>query len=213
LDKSDVILYNKNKSVINLNASEVNFLRDLQFDQNSIPAIKTVDDTKMVISIVTSEYNNWKFISVIPLTQYEQKLDYLRSFMTAIIILSILIAIVLSFIISIRLYRPFQEIMSVLQKPRNPILPGIRENADEFRYIMNSIINTFNLILRMEEELEHRLQLLKNAQSIALQSQINPHFLYNTLETANWMAVELTGGENDVSFILSSLAELFKVEP
>jgi two-component system sensor histidine kinase YesM len=43
-----------------------------------------------------------------------------------------------------------------------------------------------------------------------LQSQINPHFLYNTLETINWMAVDLTKSDNKVSKAVTCLAQMFR---
>jgi Predicted signal transduction protein with a C-terminal ATPase domain len=211
LGNDDTILYSEDKSLINTNAKEAGILKNLQFDLDQKPVIETVSGTKMVFSIVASEYNSWKFISAIPLTQYELKLDYLKKFMLVAIILSILFAIMFSFMISLRLYRPFTEIMSALRREKNPVLPELKENIDEFRYIINSIANTFEYNQKIEEELLHRMQLLENAQTIALQSQITPHFLYNTLDTANWMAIELTGGENNVSFILSSLADLLRL--
>ena len=40
--------------------------------------------------------------------------------------------------------------------------------------------------------------------------QINPHFLYNTLETIKWMTMELTGGENKASLMLNELARFLR---
>jgi two-component system sensor histidine kinase YesM len=44
----------------------------------------------------------------------------------------------------------------------------------------------------------------------ALQMQINPHFLFNTLETINWSAVALLNGPNDVSRMIQILSRLLK---
>jgi two-component system sensor histidine kinase YesM len=51
---------------------------------------------------------------------------------------------------------------------------------------------------------------LRQAQSIALQAQINPHFLHNTLDTISWSAMRLTGGRNDTSSMINSLAGLLR---
>jgi sensor histidine kinase YesM len=58
---------------------------------------------------------------------------------------------------------------------------------------------------RQEAELRQR-----EAEIISLQSQINPHFLYNTLDTINWMALAQLGRENQISQIVISLANLFR---
>lgn len=51
---------------------------------------------------------------------------------------------------------------------------------------------------------------LKLAQTMMLQMQINPHFLGNTLNVINWMAIEMTMCENPVSSAIGKLAKLFK---
>ncbi|MCI8521280.1 MAG: histidine kinase, partial [Clostridia bacterium] len=55
-----------------------------------------------------------------------------------------------------------------------------------------------------------RMKLLRKAQYDMLQTQINPHFLYNTLETINWMAYNLSNSENPVSKSLITLASFFR---
>ena len=50
---------------------------------------------------------------------------------------------------------------------------------------------------------------LKKAYNLALQSQINPHFLSNTLETINWKSIQLNGGNNDVSRMIGKLGKIY----
>lgn len=56
----------------------------------------------------------------------------------------------------------------------------------------------------MEEQNERR-----KSELAALQSQINPHFLYNTLESITWM-IE-SGKNQDAVFMISELAKLFRI--
>lgn len=60
----------------------------------------------------------------------------------------------------------------------------------------------------IQENYVHELQ-KKEAQLYALQSQINPHFLYNTLESINWRAHAV--GATDISEMVQSLASLLRV--
>ena len=62
----------------------------------------------------------------------------------------------------------------------------------------------------IEAELGQRIRLLKKAQTVALQAQINPHFMYNTIDTINWMAISKMGKENDVSKMLNILSQLLR---
>lgn len=63
----------------------------------------------------------------------------------------------------------------------------------------------------VDEELTERLRLLKKAQAVALQSQINPHFLNNTLETINWTAIELLGRKNEISEMTGGLSKMLRM--
>lgn len=84
-------------------------------------------------------------------------------------------------------------------------------HLNEVRFIASTLIRSHGKRLELEQELRRRLTLLKQAQNIALQSQINPHFLYNTLETINWNAMRLTSGENKVSRMIASLSSLLRL--
>lgn len=67
--------------------------------------------------------------------------------------------------------------------------------ADKINYLIN--VNLKNDLLK------------KDAQLKALQMQINPHFLYNTLETINWRAKSL--GDREISTMVESLGELMHI--
>ena len=72
-----------------------------------------------------------------------------------------------------------------------------------FDYLNSRILRTFleQDYLRMQKEvLEYR----------ALQMQINPHFLFNTLDTINWSAIALLKGPNDVSRMIQLLSRLLE---
>ncbi|MGI5895204.1 MAG: sensor histidine kinase [Candidatus Merdivicinus sp.] len=62
----------------------------------------------------------------------------------------------------------------------------------------------------VEKELQLRLKLLDTAKAAALQAHINPHFLCNTLEVINFMALRELGEENDVSSTVISLSKVLR---
>ncbi len=76
-----------------------------------------------------------------------------------------------------------------------------RIEGDMFTYLNESVLRQFlkNDYLKLKmENLEHR----------ALQMQINPHFIFNTLNTINWKAIKLSNGENDASRMIQELSKL-----
>ncbi len=69
---------------------------------------------------------------------------------------------------------------------------------------------------QMADEIRNLIQvnyvnelLTKEAQLKALENQINPHFLYNTLESINWRAKAI--GEKDISSMVESLGTLLRI--
>jgi two-component system sensor histidine kinase YesM len=72
-------------------------------------------------------------------------------------------------------------------------------------YVYGMIGKVKNL---MEDSYQSRIR-EREAQIKALQAQINPHFLYNTLDTINWMAVKIDAEE--ISFMVNSLAKYFRL--
>jgi two-component system sensor histidine kinase YesM len=102
-----------------------------------------------------------------------------------------------------------QSIISVIDSC-NSGADGDEDKAlNEIRYIMGRIMDTINFNNQLKQEMEQALLRLNNAQAAALQAQIKPHFLYNTLEAIKWMAMDLTmNKENAVSGAITSLGEL-----
>ncbi len=70
---------------------------------------------------------------------------------------------------------------------------------------IESIADGFNDTL---EKLNDAITRQQEAQIVALEAQINPHFLYNTLDTINWMAIDRD--EYDISNAISSLATILR---
>ncbi|AEE95922.1 histidine kinase [Mahella australiensis 50-1 BON] len=214
VDKYGRILYNADTSLINKSMSYIEYLKGFSPDPGTDPLIRDIGGVKSIISFVKSGYNDWSYISVIPLVQYEQKTAYLRQFMIVSIAVSVIIALVLAFLISMRVFQPIGNIIDIIENPEQWLKTNKlndKNKLNEFKYIASNIIKYFDRDRQMEEELAYRTSLLRKAQVAALQSQINPHFLYNTLETINWMAIDLGKGENKVSDMISSLSELLRI--
>ncbi|MCR4739130.1 MAG: sensor histidine kinase [Lachnospiraceae bacterium] len=83
---------------------------------------------------------------------------------------------------------------------------SVRITKDEDMPVeIESIADGFNDTL---EKLNDAITRQQEAQIVALEAQINPHFLYNTLDTINWMAIDRD--EYDISNAISALATIFR---
>jgi Predicted signal transduction protein with a C-terminal ATPase domain len=208
------VLYNSDKSIISKNIHELPLFKDYSMEEGNNPLFKDANGEKEAVSIVRSKYNDWVYVSVVPIMEYQKKTNDLKSFMVVFILICIIIAVIFAFIISARIFEPLKSVISIVENPEEWIDSSrinSKTNLNEFKYIASNIINSYGKGRQMQEELTYRMSLLRKAQAIALQSQINPHFLYNTLETVNWKAKRLIGGENEVSDMVASLSGLLRL--
>ncbi len=67
-----------------------------------------------------------------------------------------------------------------------------------------SLLSVLPLLEKMKRSVERQ----KNAEIAALEAQINPHFLYNTLDTINWMAIDRD--EYEISNMIATLARILR---
>lgn len=147
------------------------------------------------------------------LGEYQNQLSSVRNGMTLFLMVIIFLTLIQALWISIKLYRPIEKIANSIQE-FSSVLVGENEifgQKNELEYILNSIQKSVVEKKSVDEELTERLRLLKRAQAVALQSQINPHFLNNTLETINWTAIELLGRKNEISEMTGGLAKMLRM--
>ncbi|MBD2845110.1 sensor histidine kinase [Paenibacillus sp. IB182496] len=177
--------------------------------------IMQLDGIDSVVTMAPSSRGDWTYLSIIPLELYESRQDRLYSFILLLVTVGIVSSLVIAFLISIRTYRPIQWVLSLLDQAHSPLhsMLGKRSSqaTNELKYIATAIGESLEKSKQLEEELGRRYELMSRAQSIALQAQINPHMLYNTLEGINWKVMRLTGGKNEASMMLHALSKLLRL--
>lgn len=99
----------------------------------------------------------------------------------------------------------YKSILSIIDMINKSNKNGVLENTslNEIKFIENYIQNTST---REENQIEQ----LKQAQLQVLQSQINPHFLFNTLNMINSRIIRITKSDTEVSNVITSLAEIMR---
>jgi len=138
-----------------------------------------------------------------------------RRVLTLILLLScisLIIGVILSVWMTQRRTRQIYAVISLLEAARdNKSLPQIpKRQGPTYGYIIHQIINTFLQQSYLQTQLEVRKYKLKTAQLMALQAQLNPHFLFNTLETLNWKVYEMTDKPNEINQMIEHLSDLMR---
>lgn len=168
------------------------------------------EENKMIITHASLEDPQWRIVSCVSLTTLYKDIDGLR---LKIILTSIAAMLVLSTIIFVMAYdlsKPIKRLVRGMQKVQagDKNIQLELQRKDEIGFLgdaFNTMVKELNLLSNWiyREQLTRKEGELK-----ALQAQINPHFLFNTLETINWMAH--LGNNPEITETVSALSSLME---
>ncbi|WP_442603399.1 cache domain-containing sensor histidine kinase [Paenibacillus sp. KN14-4R] len=153
---------------------------------------------------------NWKIVSLTPNSNVNIELDKNKRFIALVLGIMVMISIGISIFFSRVITSPIKKMvheMKQVERGKFNILQEVK-SFDEINYLIAS----FNRMVSRIDQLIERVRFAsiseKNAQLHALQSQVNPHFLYNTLDMIYWMLDEK---ENEqLGNIILSLSKMFR---
>lgn len=176
-----IILSNSNKTKMEL--SRLDFS-----DQNADYAF---DLDQQVLKVhVSLEQPNWRIVTYIPLSQLYQEVYALR-WRIIIVCLVVFMAIsLLGWLAASDIVKPIYALVKQMEKIQAGETQALVDvdRQDELGYlgqVYNKMVGDMNHLMNSI----YREQITrKEAELKALQSQMNPHFLFNTLESVNWMA-------------------------
>ena len=139
---------------------------------------------------IHSDNTGWTTVGVIPLRYINKDLEGIQYLTVIIIVFTIIIGVIVSVIIAQSLISPLENTVNALEKfSRGDFAVRLKENrCDEIgklNRIFNKAIKEINELMQKVTQSEI---LNKEMEFKTLQSQMNPHFLYNTLDTINWLA-------------------------
>lgn len=166
---------------------------------------------------VSSEYTGWTYLHATPFDQMFRKTKLIKQFVTAIFIIILLIGLTLGVRLSGSITMPIQQLIRNMRKIEHGNLDKLEEASLgavplSTHHEVNILHRTYTMMIRRIRELideNYTKQLLvRETELKALQSQINPHFLYNTLMSVNWLAK--VNKQHKISLMVESLATLLR---
>ena len=151
----------------------------------------------------------WSIINVITKEELESDSDYIKNILIIVILLMIGISIAAAAAISSRITKPLDKLARTMSEVE---VGNLRVETEFDNSEVGIIGNRFKSLVNNNLELRDRLLNLeikeKDAQLLLLQSQINPHFLYNTLDALYFMA--LIEQADDIADMVQALSNMFK---
>ena len=163
------------------------------------------------VIIRSAGYTGWSLIGVIPQRGLTMDSQQNILFMLAISLLYFSIIVLVNFILANRLTDPIKKLeLSVQQAELGLAGPRIYSGGShEIRQLGRSIQQMVDLMRKLTDEIVEEQTKKQKSELNALQAQINPHFLYNTLDSLVWMIEK--GNPDDALKIVSALARFFRL--
>lgn len=168
------------------------------------------DDSHRKVVVDTISYTGWKLVGVIPYTTFTYGMGNIRYFVILLMLLTFMMLMVVNRIVSVRISRPIMKLNDSVKKYEAGEKPNIYIGGSlEIRHLGYSIQKSYEQIDSLMKEIVIEQNERRKSELDALQSQINPHFLYNALDSIIWM---IEGERNEeASFMISQLAKLFRI--
>ncbi|MDP4098303.1 sensor histidine kinase [Paenibacillus sp. P96] len=144
-----------------------------------------------------SSYTGWTYLHTTPFDEMFRSISLIKQLVTVIFVLLLLIALALGARLSGSITRPIHQLISQMRNIEKGDLDKLEEEAlgltppsshSEVRLLHRTYRKMIRRIRELINENYAKQLLLRETELKALQAQINPHFLYNTLESVNWLA-------------------------
>lgn len=133
----------------------------------------------------------WKLVGVIPTQIYKMQNSYVLMVTAVAVGLELLIASALVVYFVQWVTRPLTRLTQNMKdiNPDEPLPTFELRSTDEVGLLVRSYNKFSDRIQRLKEQVQRNEAMKKEADILALQAQINPHFLYNTLSSIHWTAL------------------------
>ena len=162
------------------------------------------------VIVNTISYTGWKLVGVIPYSAFIHGMIDVRYFIILLMLLTVMVLVALNRVVSARISSPILKLnASVLEYEAGEKPEVYIGGAEEIRYLGYSIQKSYEQIDELMKEIIIEQNERRKSELDALQSQINPHFLYNTLDSITWMIED--GRNDEAAFMISQLAKLFRI--
>lgn len=174
---------------------------------------EALDQTNLY-SIVASTRIGWQCACFYDFSETQSFALRIVGICSVIMLIMMLLSAYLCRRVSMQLTAPYQTIFKLLSSPDKSALEQYDEkyaSGDELGQIYTLVHQSKYQNFALQSELTEREVALREAQNIALRSQITPHFLFNTLEAINWRLFEKLPDEQEIPRMIQKLSLLFRM--
>lgn len=199
VQKGEIFLLNEDNQNLVSSPGKTTLAANGQGDEILKNLDLTVQDEAHKINVGKEEYlvfckastvNGWKIVGIIPFNEILKSTSMIPTTIIIMIILSCGIALLFLLYVVSRIGQPIKNICNTMKKVYDGDMSvrakvETKDEVGELATSFNNMIEQINVLMEIREENQKQL---RKAELETLQAQINPHFLYNTLDSISWMA-------------------------
>ncbi|SDO42426.1 two-component system, sensor histidine kinase YesM [Paenibacillus sp. yr247] len=149
-----------------------------------------VDGKKMIVVYDKSEINDWNLVGMAPIQELVRDSSVIGYYTVYLVVGFTIVAIVLALVVAKQTHRPVTMLLRAMRRAREGDFDVqiADERSDEFGMLFHSFNTMVTRIKNLIDEVYIQKLLKKETQLKMMASQINAHFLYNTLDSIHWIS-------------------------
>lgn len=209
MDGDGNIIYHPKHKLINAGIMEENNLTAAGYEDGNHN--EEFDGVRRVVTVKTVGYTGWKIVYVVDRASFEIANTQIKWFVLFVVLITVILLIFVNQVISLKVAKPIQDLDESVRGLENgnldvDIYIGGTQEIEHLGHTLNTVVSRLKQLM---DDIVKEQEEKRKSELDALQSQINPHFLYNTLDSIVWM-IE---GERyeDAIFMITQLASLFRI--
>ena len=202
------IIYHPKQNLIFSNMMHENNVAASQYDDGV--SEETFQGEERTVIVKTVGYTGWKIVSVTPKKELLQDFNSTKLMAVIIVILAVTLMVFANQFVAVRIAKPLKKLENSLKGIGVDSQPDIYMGGSvEIQHLGQTIRSMVDQLQRLTDDIVREQEEKRKSELDALQSQINPHFLYNTLDSIMWM-IESERYEDAVAMV-HSLGKLLRI--
>ncbi|WCT56939.1 sensor histidine kinase [Paenibacillus kyungheensis] len=210
-DQNNQVLYSNNPALKGVDISHTPDLAPvLQYTDIGGTSDLKYNQTQYIADTYPLKWG-WNLIALIPYSDITDRLSIIFDIIVGITVAVIVAGISFTLLLSNSIAKPVITLANVMRNIKDGSTMDVfiePPEQDEVGVLYRQFNNLMKRINGLVDDVIESGERERQAEMKALQAQINPHFIYNTLDSINWMA--LSKNEEDIVTMVSSLAHILR---